>query len=124
MYLEFLLSGNTPFFDIALESTDRILGAPHPLDLLARSVSGSGVRHPMKPTVNKRYKLDQRLHVRVSSVTVSDEFDEKRTVTLDGPLTRMLHCVLDSDDIHSVDLKTRDLVTTGKVLRVLRTAFC
>ena len=45
-YLKVLLSTKTPLLDVALETVYRVLGRPHALHLLTRTVSGTGIRHP------------------------------------------------------------------------------
>jgi len=57
----------------------------------------------------------------VTTVAVSDEFKKKRTLFfVDGPVTSELDGLLGSEDVHSVDLKTRDFVAASEVLGVRR----
>lgn len=44
-YLEVSFRRDTPLLDVGLQALNRVLGAPHPLDLLAGTVGGSGVGH-------------------------------------------------------------------------------
>lgn len=44
-YLELLLSSQTPLFDVALETTDRVLGATHTLNLFAGAVGSARIGH-------------------------------------------------------------------------------
>lgn len=43
--LEILRSSDAPLLDVPLQSTDRVLGAPHLLDLVTGTVGSSGVGH-------------------------------------------------------------------------------
>ncbi len=48
----------------------------------------------------------------MSSVTVGDVFVDKRTLASGGVLLSVLDSGLDSEDIHTVDLQTRDVLST------------
>ena len=46
-HLELLFGSETPLLDVPLQSTDRVLRAPHPLNFLTRTVGSTGVGHPI-----------------------------------------------------------------------------
>lgn len=92
--LELVLGCDVPLDEFLLEPSDGILGGSHTLDLLAGSVGGSWVRHG------------------VASVSVGDVFEDDRTVAGCGVLAGVLDCCLYGEDVHSVDLETRDVLTT------------
>ena len=52
----------------------------------------------------------------VTSVSVGDELVDQRTVALGGPLLAECDGLLASKDIHTVDLKTGDVLATLVVL--------
>ena len=59
----------------------------------------------------------------MTTVAVGNEFKEKGALFfIDGPVAGVLDGLLGSEDVHAVDLKTRDLVATGEVLGVRRAA--
>ena len=61
---------------------------------------------------------------RVTTVTVGDELEEDGSLAAGDPVASVLNGLLDSNDIHSIGLDTRDLVTTGEVLGIRRAALC
>jgi hypothetical protein len=52
----------------------------------------------------------------VTSVSVGDELVHQRTVALSGPLLAECDGLLAGEDIHTVDLKTGDVLATLVVL--------
>jgi hypothetical protein len=56
----------------------------------------------------------------VTTITVRHKLEEKRAFARDHPFTGVLDCLRRSDDIHTIRLNTRNLVSTSKVLRVGR----
>lgn len=52
----------------------------------------------------------------VASVSVGDEFVDEGTVALSGPLLAECDGLLAGKDVHTVDLETRDVLTTLVVL--------
>ena len=59
----------------------------------------------------------------MSTIAVRYELEKERTLLFNRPLLRELDGLVHRDDVHSVRLNTRDLVTTSEVLRVRRRAF-
>lgn len=63
--------------------------------------------------------------VRVTSVTVSDEFEKKRTfLVIDSPFPGIFHCLPGGDYIHSVDLwnfKQLEFVPSYEWVRTIHT---
>ena len=60
--------------------------------------------------------------LRVTTITVSDELEEKRALARGHPVACVLGTLPRRDDVHAVDLNARDLVTAGEVLGVGRAA--
>ena len=121
-HLELLLAGDTPLLDVALETTDRVLGATHTLDLLARAVGRARVGHAEGGSAGTQ-QAEARGDSRVTTVAVGDELDEKwATLVVDGPLARVCSSLASRDNVHAVHLDTRDLVSALEVLRVHRAA--
>jgi hypothetical protein len=92
--LELLLGDDAPVEHLLLESGNGVVCRTHALDLLTGSVGGTGVGHG------------------VASVSVCDVLENKRTVVVGGPLLSVLDGGLDGKDIHTVDLETRNVLTT------------
>ena len=57
---------------------------------------------------------------RVTAVTVGDKLEEERTLVTRNPVLRPLGRLVNSDDIHSVHLNTRDEISAFVVLGVHR----
>ena len=96
--LEVLLSSDTPVKDPLLESGNGVVGGAHALDLLTGTVGGTGVGHG------------------VTTVTVGDVLENHGALLGASPLLSVLDGGLDSEDVHAVDLETRDVLTTLVVL--------
>lgn len=119
--LKILRGSDAPLLDVPLQSTDRVLSAPHLLDLVTGTVGGSGVGHPVchsfqvlskgktktneeDDLVSVRRPQGMGKNVRVTTVTVSNKFEEQRALARDCPFTCVFHALRDSDDVHTVDL--------------------
>ena len=57
---------------------------------------------------------------RVTAVTVGDKLEEERTLVTRNPVLRPLGRLVDSNDVHSIHLDTRDEVSALVVLGVHR----
>merc|ERR1712072_505455 len=96
--LRLLLLSDAPLDDLLLETGDRVVGAPHTLDLLTRTVGSTRVGHG------------------VTAVSVSHVLVDERAVAILAPLLAVLHSSLDGEDVHTVDLQTGDVLATLVVL--------
>jgi hypothetical protein len=92
--LELLLRCDLPVQNLLLKSGNRIVGGAHALNLLTGSVGGTGIGHG------------------VTAISVGNVLKNKRTLVGSGPLLTVLDGGLDGKDVHAVDLKTRDVLTT------------
>ncbi|KAI6757302.1 hypothetical protein HG531_003127 [Fusarium graminearum] len=88
------LTCDLPVQNLLLESGNRVVGGAHALNLLTGSVGGTGVGHG------------------VTTVSVCDVLKDERTLVGSGVLLTVLDGSLDGEDIHTVDLETRDVLTT------------
>ena len=57
-------------------------------------------------------------HSRVTSVSVGDHLHNQRSLSGSSPLLGPLTSLLNGENVHSVDLKTWDLVSSGEELSV------
>ena len=123
--LELLLRRQTPFFNVTLQPTDWILSAPHPLHFLTCPIRRTRVRHPANLISTKVSRITITQHVRMSTIPIGDEFEEKGApVLVHGPLAGEADGLGGSDNIHAVYLEPRDLVSAGKIGGVGGTTFC
>jgi len=53
----------------------------------------------------------------VTAVAVGDVLEDKRSLAGGGPLTTELNGGLDSQDVHTVDLETGNVLSAGVVVR-------
>ncbi len=105
-HLELLLGGETPLLDVLHETMYRVLGTSHPLDFFTRAVSSTWVRHPGLELSDLTSSRKTLVNLRVSTITVGDEFEKKRSfLVLDSPLPGVLYSLLGCDNIHSIDLE-------------------
>ena len=104
--LELLFGGETPVFDVFLETTDRVLGAAHFLYLVASTVGGTGIGHALNHIIRAPIGDSDRgvRHARVTAVTVGDVFHKEGTFAVGNPLFRKLDALVDGDDIHGIYL--------------------
>lgn len=96
--LEVFLRHDTPVKDLLLETRNGVVGAAHALDLFTATVGGTGVGHG------------------VTTVAVGDILVNEGTVARDGVVLTVLDGGLGSEDIHTVDLDTGDVLTALVVL--------
>ena len=102
--LELLLGGKTPVLDVFLETTDGVLGAAHLLDFVTGTVGGTGIGHTLGGIGTPIEDDCPVKNSRMTTVTVGDEFHEKRALAFGNPLFCELDALVDGDDVHSVDL--------------------
>jgi hypothetical protein len=58
--------------------------------------------------------------LRVTTVTVGNQLEDQRSLTRSSPLLSEFTSLVDSENVHSVGLDTRDLVSSGEEAGVLR----
>ena len=61
-------------------------------------------------------------YARMATITVGHELEEEGTFARKYPITRIFDCLRRGDDIHTVRLDARDLISTREVLGVGRAA--
>lgn len=92
--LELLLSADLPVENLLLESGNGVVGGAHALNLLTGTVGGTGVRHG------------------VTTISVGDVFENHGALVGNSPVLAVLDGGLDGEDVHAVDLETRDVLST------------
>jgi hypothetical protein len=96
--LELVLRADGPLHNVLLETGDGVLGGTHLENLVTGTVGGSGVGHG------------------VTSVSVGDELQNDGSLSGGDVLLGEGGSLLDGEDIHSVDLKTGNVLSTLVVL--------
>lgn len=92
--LELFLAAYVPFEQLLLETGDGILSRAHTLDLLTGSVGSSRVGHG------------------VTTISIGHVLHDERTIAGCSPFLAILDGSLNSQDIHTIDLETWDVLTT------------
>lgn len=110
--LQTLLIRHPPFEEILLQSSNRVLLRAHLLNLLASPVRRPGVGHSI--TYFSRTPGHSAADSRMPSIPISDHLHHQRSLARRRPLLGKLGGFPDGEDIHSVDLKTRDLVAASE----------
>lgn len=92
--LQLLLAGDLPVDNSLFESGNGVVGRTHALNFLTGAVRRAGVRHG------------------VATVAVGDVLEDQRTLVSLSPFLAVLDSSLDSEDVHAVDLQTRNVLST------------
>lgn len=90
---EFLLRSNVPVQDVLLEAGNGVVGGAHALDLLTSTVGSTGVGHG------------------VTTVAVGNVLQDHGSGAVLGELLAVLDGGLDGEDVHTIDLETRDVLS-------------
>ncbi len=126
--LELRNGSDAPFFNVALETADRVLRRAHTLYLLTRTVRCARVRHAIVIFCLISTNLSQvesvTKYARMATVTVGHEFEEEGSFTRNHPVTRVFDRLRRSNEVHSVRLDTGDLISTCEVFRIGRATRC